>query len=199
MNHIYYFYDKNKNLLYIGKTTALPQRMSAHFSKSIIESDSWKTEVDLTNIIIYKCSTKTDLDIYETYLINKLKPLYNKDKVFYDKSTLELPELKSTIYIYSPYKETRKLNLAFLEYIDLKDKELKTENDLLAIKNLELKFPYFIGDYSTDKKEEVLTDRMMLEDLNKLSEKYRYTYADRLSLGGTLIKFEPKTTKFNWR
>ena len=154
MNHIYYFYDKNKNLLYIGKTTALPQRMSAHFSKSVMENDSWKTEVDLTNIIIYRCPTKTDLDIYETYLINKLKPLYNKDKVFYDKSTLELPELKPTIYIYSPYKETKKLNLAFLDYIDLKGKKLKTEDDLLAIQNLELEFPHFIKDYSTDKKEE---------------------------------------------
>lgn len=138
MNHIYCFYDKEGNLLYVGKTTNLPNRMSAHFSTPIMEKEPWKELVDLENIVLYKCATRTDLDIYETYFISKLKPLYNKDKLFYDLPTFELPNIKPTIFIYSPYKRTSKeLGMKFEERM-VKLKEIHTSQKTEDLKNIQV-------------------------------------------------------------
>lgn len=140
MNHIYCFYDKEGNLLYLGKTTNLPNRMSAHFSTLMMEKEPWKELVDLSNIKLYRCATRTDLDIYETYFINKFKPLYNKDKVFYDLPTFELPELKSTNYIYSSYRRTSKeLGMKFEESV-MKLKEISTSEKAEDLNNIQLIF-----------------------------------------------------------
>ena len=138
MNHIYCFYDKEGNLFYIGKTTNLPNRMSAHFSTTMIEKEPWKELIDLNNIKLYKCATRTDLDIYETYFISKFKPLYNRDKLFYDLPTFELPELEPTIYIYSSYKRTSKeLGMKFEESI-AKLKEIYTSEKVENLNNIQL-------------------------------------------------------------
>lgn len=78
MNHIYFFYDNDKNLLYVGKTTALPKRMSAHFSNYSMKRSVWKKTIDKENIIIYQCPNSRDLAVYENYFIAKYKPKYNK-------------------------------------------------------------------------------------------------------------------------
>lgn len=91
---IYFFYDSNDNLLYIGKTINLISRLKCHFSKEVVKVEPWKELVDKDKIIIYECKTCTDLDVYETYFINKYHPEYNKDKVYNDTLTFELPELE---------------------------------------------------------------------------------------------------------
>ena len=93
-NYIYFFYDSNNNLLYIGKTGNLINRLKCHFSKSNVELEPWKLEVDKNKIIIYRCKSDTDLEVYETYFINKYNPKYNIEKVFNDYLTFELPYLE---------------------------------------------------------------------------------------------------------
>lgn len=70
----------------------------SHFSRALLEIELWKNEVDQEHIITYQCTNDCDLDIYETYFINKYRPLYNKDKVFTKPSTFELPQLSPVIY-----------------------------------------------------------------------------------------------------
>lgn len=202
MNHIYFFYDTNKNLLYVGKTTNLPQRISAHFSKAIMSTDTWKKNVDLTNIVVYRCTTNTDLEIYETYFINKYKPLHNKDKVYYDSATFELPELKPNLYIYSPYKKTSdngKTTKAFLTYIDLRSKEPKTGEELEKIRLLEVEFPNFESDYNTEKRDDILMDRQILKQMNSWSLRERLVFADRMNFTNTYIRFDSKTQTVKYR
>lgn len=105
---IYFFYDSVDTLLYVGKSTNLKSRLKNHFSPDSIKLDSWKQMVDKGNIVVYKCENPTDLDIYETYLINRHQPLYNKDKVFNYPLSFNLPELKPY-----PFLETtnEKINL----------------------------------------------------------------------------------------
>ena len=43
-------------------------------------------------------TTECDLDIYETYFINKYEPLHNRDKVFYSRLSFELPYIEPTTY-----------------------------------------------------------------------------------------------------
>lgn len=197
--YVYFFYDKKGILLYVGKTISISSRMSAHFSKSALETEFWKKDVDLSNIVTFKCTTKTDLDIYETYFINKLKPLYNVDKVFHSLPTFELPELDSTLYSYNPNPPSKKLNLVFLDYIKLRNKEIKTKENFTSIAKYESQFPIFIKNYDSEVREEILADKEILESLNKLPELSRKIFAEKMDLGKSYIKFDRNTNTFIYR
>lgn len=77
---VYYFLDKNKKILYIGKATSLKSRVRSYFASDIIEKRSplIKKMVDESSLIDY---TETDsvLEalILETNLIQSHKPTYN--------------------------------------------------------------------------------------------------------------------------
>ena len=155
---IYFLYDTFNNLLYVGKSISLKNRLIAHFSKTAIEQDQWKTEVDQENIIIHLCNNECDLDIYETYFINKYKPKHNKDKVFISSTTLELSYLEPEIYNFLkkrrnsfkvPYQESLKKVVAILsqetlseentEYLEatyLLEPSIKLAVDTLGIKRI---------------------------------------------------------------
>lgn len=95
---VYFLYDSSKNLLYVGKTNNIGRRFTQHFSKENIAKESWKKEVDFTKITLVVCENRCDLDIYETYFINKYTPRHNKEKVFSTKLSFELPYLEPTTY-----------------------------------------------------------------------------------------------------
>lgn len=99
---VYFFYDSNNTLLYIGKTINLKNRFKQHFLTESLTNDIWKQTIDKNNITLFKCNNPTDLDVYETYFINKYNPLYNIDKVFYHLLSFELPHLDPIIYQYKP-------------------------------------------------------------------------------------------------
>lgn len=96
--YIYIFLDNDENILYIGKTTQLRGRMIQHFYIEVVEKEIWKKQINLENIILLECKNATDLELYETYLINKYNPLHNKDKVFNNKPTFDLPYLEPITY-----------------------------------------------------------------------------------------------------
>ena len=91
-HYVYFLYNDDDELLYIGKTSNLRERLSCYFSKS--KKIGWKKEINPDSLILFKCSTLTDLDIYETYFINKYKPRMNRGKVFSEKLSFELPYLE---------------------------------------------------------------------------------------------------------
>lgn len=84
MPGIYRFYDKNGQVVYIGKTACLYHRVQQHISGTAVNT------IDINhNFYIVKCfyvACPAERDIYETYLINTLKPILNTDKVFTYKS-----------------------------------------------------------------------------------------------------------------
>lgn len=83
--YVYVMYDKVGNVLYVGKTRDMKIRMSQHFGK---EAEEWKSEV--RNIKYMNCFTEIDMSIYEIYLINVLKPKYNKSLLFSGDTNLML-------------------------------------------------------------------------------------------------------------
>lgn len=156
--NVYFLYNSAKELLYVGKSISLKNRLIAHFSKAAIEQDQWKTEVDQENIIIHHCENDCDLDIYETYFINKYKPKHNKDKVFTSSTTFELPYLEPETYNFLkerkssfkvPYQESLKKVVAILskeilseedtEYLEatyLLEPSIKLAVDILGVKRI---------------------------------------------------------------
>ena len=83
--YVYIMYNKNNEVLYVGKTKDMRSRMTQHFGTS---KEDWKFEV--TNIKYMDCYTEVDMSIYEIFLINTLKPKYNSSLLYSGESSLDL-------------------------------------------------------------------------------------------------------------
>ena len=170
---VYFLYDTSKTLLYIGKTTSIRERIAQHISRPLMEKESWRKEINLDDILLYYCRNKCDMEIYETYFINKYKPKYNRDKVYGVRPSFKLPYLESTRYTYNPnntYTEQ------FLEYIKLRDSE---NPDLESIAKYELEFPIFKKHYENEERKEIALDsKDVLEMCNSLRESHRLHFIE---------------------
>ena len=83
--YVYVMYNDKNEVLYVGKTINIESRMRQHFGK---DAEEWKMEVK--NIKYMNCFTEIDMSIYEIYLINVLKPKYNKALLFSGDTNLNL-------------------------------------------------------------------------------------------------------------
>lgn len=81
---VYFFKNKEKELLYIGKTYNLKNRLYQHLN----DVNDWKSSIYYIDYMIVE--NETDRDLIETYCINLYDPIYNKDKIFGVKPTIEL-------------------------------------------------------------------------------------------------------------
>lgn len=93
---IYKLYDKNKELIYLGKSHNLSKRIKTSSKKKKAEYFSY-TIID----------NKADTNIYEMYYIAKIKPKLNKADKVEDYPSFDLPKLKFTkkIKAHSEYTE----------------------------------------------------------------------------------------------
>lgn len=76
---IYKFYSSDNELLYIGKSNDIRSRVSSHVSGS---TNTEKFYLEFSYLTCIFIDNPLFLDIIETYMINTLKPKYNKSKVF---------------------------------------------------------------------------------------------------------------------
>lgn len=83
--HVYVMYDKDGNVLYVGKSRNILYRMNQHFGAG---REDWKDEVN--SIKYMNCYSEVDMSIYEIYLINVLKPKYNAALLYSGESYLNL-------------------------------------------------------------------------------------------------------------
>lgn len=78
---IFMFFNKDKELLFVGKARKLRQRIKKHFEDTVSPMKNHRDEV--TRIQVCIVEDPVEREIYETYLINEWKAKYNVDKVFY--------------------------------------------------------------------------------------------------------------------
>lgn len=78
---IFLFYNQNNKLLFVGKARKLRPRIKRHFEDSVSPIKNHRDEV--TKIEVYVVEEPVHREIYETYIINELKSMYNIDKVFF--------------------------------------------------------------------------------------------------------------------
>ena len=119
--YIYKMYDENEELLYIGKTTNIRNRIKQHFSRDIIEKQPWKE--DVFRVEYFELYTKVDMDIAELYLIATERPKYNESS-----TDTTFPKSKLNI-MYKGDKPENKNKISFGEKMkDIKiDKDIKTK------------------------------------------------------------------------
>lgn len=133
MQYVYYFEDYWGNILYVGKTSNIYRRMREHFLKGHLPTECYQNVKS-----IYYAETgmsKYDNEIIETLLIDNLKPLYNTEKVFIERSNLasyKLPDLSwSPIYIDYMYPDLVSKHLR--PYIFFNDSYPSKEKQILLI------------------------------------------------------------------
>jgi hypothetical protein len=93
---IYRIYD-DFGLMYVGKTAQpLNQRLHGHFfAKPMMR----KLSPRAVNLIEYAvCKTAADMNLYEIYYIEKLKPPYNFANKHSDELSITLPDLTFSAY-----------------------------------------------------------------------------------------------------
>jgi hypothetical protein len=86
-NYIYELLNKNNEIIYIGKTKNINKRLKGH-----IQDKKWFDEID--KILYTDCISKTDMDIYEIYYINKYNPCYNTQSAYGCMFSQKLKELE---------------------------------------------------------------------------------------------------------
>lgn len=72
MEYLYQLKNDKNEIIYVGKTKNLRQRLLQH-----AKYKSWFNEV--SEIYYHLFENKTDCDVYEIYYINKFNPIYNRD------------------------------------------------------------------------------------------------------------------------
>ena len=110
LNHfgIYFIYDRNGIIRYIGKSTSCVIKRSLHSAKERGLRDFSKIEYRYPK-------TKSDVALYETYYISKYKPDKNSDMVFNDLISVNLPELDVSYCLESDYDNFVKVNYYYYE------------------------------------------------------------------------------------
>lgn len=82
---IYMFFDENKEIIYIGKSTSnLISRMLQSFEQKDYPA----------YVMLGYPKTKSDTNVYEVYYISKYKPRMNKESKNDDELTVELPDIE---------------------------------------------------------------------------------------------------------
>ena len=96
MSYVYRFIDEKGNIIYVGKTVNINNRMQQHFSdKGHLPKECYR---EVAKIECIKWATKSDAQIMEVYYINKYKPKYNKQDKRLDQLTLVLEEKEWKTY-----------------------------------------------------------------------------------------------------
>ncbi|MVP00625.1 MULTISPECIES: nucleotide excision repair endonuclease [Paenibacillus] len=78
---IFMFYNDQDELLFVGKARKLRPRIKKHFEDSVSPIKMHRDEV--TTIEVCLVEDAVDREIYETYILNKLRAKYNVEKVLY--------------------------------------------------------------------------------------------------------------------
>lgn len=74
--NVYIFYNANKEVLYVGRTTNLKERMRNHFyNPNILHNQEWKK--DINSIAVCSLTNFEDMCVNEVNLINTLNSKYN--------------------------------------------------------------------------------------------------------------------------
>lgn len=78
---IFMFFNKNDELLFVGKARKIRQRIKKHFEDNVSPMIKHRDEVYKISVCVVE--EAMDREIYETYAINTLKSKYNIDKAFF--------------------------------------------------------------------------------------------------------------------
>ena len=95
--YVYRFLDINDNVIYIGRTKNISNRINGHISSGHLPNECYTS---IEKIEYIELETFADMCIYEIYYINEYFPLYNTSEKDLEgiKSTINISEIEWQIY-----------------------------------------------------------------------------------------------------
>jgi integrase len=204
--YIYRLYDKNKKILYVGKTiNNINSRIRSHFTnhkgyKRL--NQLWRRKIKYFDYTIVE--NEAELGIYEIYLINKLKPEYNlKDKwkgsINFRLPKLQFEDMETAESVAGTYRKNKKIMEN--KYYELKRKKEEIKNKIIDVK---LNQDYIEQGYKKmelikstihRKRDELIFSLMYFYGL-KLSE-VRNLKSENIDLKNKTIKIDDRVFKLN--
>jgi predicted GIY-YIG superfamily endonuclease len=123
---VYFLFDKEDKLLYIGKSNNIGNRLYAHYSPTISRFEGIQDVFAKVRAI--KISSPTRRNHFEKYLIEKYKPIFNvKHSETYEKSLqekeLERFEYERNYYRYELNRLQQQYNYLLNQYNILKQRK----------------------------------------------------------------------------
>lgn len=95
--YIYFYYNKNDELMYIGQAVDVGKRWQSH-------QEPWKKEV--CKIGVREYTDHASMDIFEHYYITKLPTKYNKGLLYHGHTTVDIPDSSPMkVYTLDEFKE----------------------------------------------------------------------------------------------
>lgn len=88
--HVYRFLDVENQIIYVGKTNNIKNRMRQHFGKNGHLPEECYEQVSLVECI--ELDSESDMSVLELYFINKWKPVYNSSKKYSSIMSIEIDE-----------------------------------------------------------------------------------------------------------
>ncbi|NGM81208.1 GIY-YIG nuclease family protein [Paenibacillus sp. 7124] len=86
---VYVLWGAQRECLYVGKSSSLGRRVFEHTHG---KGDSIRFYREIVDVTLYCAANMFYVDVYETHLINDLRPKYNRDKMFFTEHTVEVSE-----------------------------------------------------------------------------------------------------------
>ena len=162
MNFVYYFVDNTGKIIYVGKTSNLKRRIKEHFTRGHLPKECY---IKIEKIFAAEVNeSKYDTEICETLLIDKYKPVYNKEKKFnekYERTNYNLLDLNFKEIFYN--FEKNDISYKPIEYncyaeIGIQNKAKALINYNLSILSRKEYFNYITNDILNDDTLKMLVD-----------------------------------------
>jgi DNA polymerase III subunit epsilon len=80
---VYYFYNKKKKIVYVGKATNLQQRVKSHFSNNDVSKRKQEFLRDIHSVSFKVCNSELAALILESTEIRRIWPIYNRSQKKY--------------------------------------------------------------------------------------------------------------------
>jgi predicted GIY-YIG superfamily endonuclease len=162
--YIYKFIDEYNKIIYIGKTKNMNKRIYQHFGTNGHLPRCCYDKVDA--IFYANLQTRVEMDIYESYLIDKYRPQYNSMSIYEedDISSIALPELNWNKYLIKNDKST-------VEIIELLPQE--DARNLLYKLDMEINRVAHRIEWSLDGLTEIVDEKNM-KYLNNIKKEIAY-------------------------
>jgi excinuclease UvrABC nuclease subunit len=145
MNIIYRIYD-GYGLAYVGQTAQpIDRRLHGHFfAKPTMRKLDPRS---VTKVEYAVCKTRADMNLYEIYYIEKLKPPFNIADKHGDALTVDLPELEFTQHECKLLEKWR----AAIDEKEFRENEAKEQKVHAALRAGELRRQFRLGEIGEER------------------------------------------------
>lgn len=123
---VYFLYDNNDELLYVGKTNNFRSRLLSHFRGRDVAKPFYRL---IDHVTVYFVNENFERELYETYAINTFKPSFNKAKTYYYDRSEKQFEIDERIRDLEDEKREIKEDILSSEFVD---EDYEEDNELLT-------------------------------------------------------------------